>query len=272
MRIYVVCDLEGTAGVINHTQQCCWDLSKQWFGSYYEQARRMATQELNALVEGALEGGATEIVAWDGHGNFPGGIDIELLHPQCKLVMGAGDGGPAGLDDSFDAIFQLGLHAMAGTKNAVLAHSFHGGIEKLTVNDLEVGEIWMNCYTAGLHNVPCVFLSGDQAAACEIEKIVNPIETAVVKWGLSDHPTGLSVAPAISLSPEEARSLIREKSRKAMSLIERAKPYKTVDPLTLTKTLKSKEDADNAATQPGVERVDEKTVMMRDAEFAWELI
>lgn len=272
MKIYVICDLEGTAGVINHTQQCCWDLSKQWFGSYYEQARRMATQELNALVKGALEGGAAEIVAWDGHGNFPGGIDIELLHPQCKLVMGAGDAGPAGLDGSFDAMLQLGLHAMAGTKNAVLAHSFHGGIEKLTVNGMDVGEIWMNCYTAGLHNVPCIFLSGDQAAADEVGNIANPIETAVVKWGLSDHPTGLSVAPAISLSPEKACSLIREKSRKAMSLVGKAKPYKISPPLTLTKTVRSKEDADRTAEQPGVGRVDEKTVMMRNAEFAWELI
>lgn len=45
MKIYVICDLEGTAGVIDHHQQCWFD------GKYYEQARRLATLELNALVE-----------------------------------------------------------------------------------------------------------------------------------------------------------------------------------------------------------------------------
>lgn len=272
MKIYVICDMEGTAGVINHVQQCCWDLSRQWFGSYYEQARRMATLELNALVEGALEGGAAEIVAWDGHGSFPGGIDIELLHPQCRLVMGAGDGGPMGLDNSFGAMFQVGLHAMAGTKNGVLAHSFHGGIEKLTVNGMEVGEIWMNCYTAGLHDVPCVFLSGDEAAAREIQEIVSPVETAVVKWGISNRHTGLSVGPAISLSPKKAASLIAEKAKAAMSLVGKAEPLKLSPPFTLQKTMRTAKEAEAAASQAGVERVDEKTLIMRNAEFAWELI
>ena len=98
MRIYVACDLEGVAGVIDHYQQCCWDVAREWYPRYLDQARRLATLELNALVEGALAGGATEIVAWNGHGNLPGGLDVELLHPECKLVMGAGDAGPAGLD------------------------------------------------------------------------------------------------------------------------------------------------------------------------------
>ena len=100
-KIYIICDLEGTAGVVDHRQQCWFD------GKYYEQARRLATLELNALVEGALQGGATEIAAWDGHGPFPGGIDVELLHPACRLVMGAGDAGPTGYE-GFDAIITLG--------------------------------------------------------------------------------------------------------------------------------------------------------------------
>ena len=39
MKIYVICDLEGVAGVVDQAQQC-WD-----DGDYYLQARRLATQE-----------------------------------------------------------------------------------------------------------------------------------------------------------------------------------------------------------------------------------
>jgi D-amino peptidase len=98
MKIYVSCDLEGTAGVVNHELQC------RLKGEYYKQTRRLATLELNALAEGALEAGATRIVAWNGHCEFPGGLDYELIHPEVELIMGAGDGGPVHLDESYDAL------------------------------------------------------------------------------------------------------------------------------------------------------------------------
>jgi len=60
--------------------------------AYYQQAIRIATQELNALIDGLIDGGMTDVYAWPDHGDFPGGIDFELLHPECKLVMHGGDG------------------------------------------------------------------------------------------------------------------------------------------------------------------------------------
>ena len=81
MKIYVLCDLEGTAGVADQVHQCSFvhdDYDKEYipgkYGPFYFQARKLATLELNALVEGALEAGATDIWAWDGHCRFPGGI------------------------------------------------------------------------------------------------------------------------------------------------------------------------------------------------------
>ncbi|UCB42882.1 MAG: M55 family metallopeptidase [Dehalococcoidales bacterium] len=264
MKIYVVCDLEGVAGVIDHRQQCRFD------GKYFEQARRLATLELNALVEGVLEGGAREIVAWDGHGNFPGGLDVELLHSECRLEMGSGDGGPQGLDESFDALFQCGLHAMAGTKKAVMAHSFWGGIVGCWVNEIPVGEIWMNAYVAGSKGVPFVFLSGDRAAAEEAEKLVPEIEVAVVKEGLSSESAGLSVAPAISLAPEKARAVIRETARRAMGKIgSSVEPHRIEPPYTLRTQFTEAKLADNAMSNPDVRRIDETTVEIERNDFPW---
>jgi len=50
MKIYVVCDLEGTAEVVDFMKQCTEE------GKYYRQAIRMATLELNALIDGTLDG------------------------------------------------------------------------------------------------------------------------------------------------------------------------------------------------------------------------
>ncbi len=272
MRIYVVCDLEGVAGIVDHRQQCQWDVAKGWYGPYLGQARRLATLELNALVEGALEGGATEVVAWDGHGNFPGGLEFELLHPGCKIVMGAGDGAPAGLDTSFGGLFQLGLHAMAGTPRAVLAHSFDGSLVGYWVNDMRVGEIWMNCYTAGLSNVPCVFLSGDRAAAEEVRALIPGVEVAVVKEGLVEQAGSLAVLPTLSLSPQRAQAVIRSAATRAMAKISSVEPYCPEPPFRLRAQFTAERFAEQRAQIPNARRLDAVTVEMERADQPWLLL
>lgn len=272
MKIYVACDLEGVAGVVDHRQQCSWDISKGWFARYYEQARRLATLELNALVEGALEGGATEIVAWDGHGKFPGGLDVELLHPECKLVMSAGDGGLQGLDDSFNALYQLGMHSRAGTRKAVLSHSFWEEITGYWVNGSPVGEIWLNYYTAAVQGVPFVFISGDRAAAEEALELVPEIETAVVKEGMLPVAAGLSAAPVISLAPQKARSVIHEAARRAMGKAAALRPACFEPPFVVRVQFSQTRLADRVVARPGAVRIDATTVEVACAEQPWVLL
>jgi D-amino peptidase len=256
MKIYVVCDIEGVAGVIDHRLQCWED------GKYYEQARRLAALELNALVEGALEGGAAEIVAWDGHCLFPGSIDPELVHSECKLVMGAGDDGPAGLDRTYDALFQCGLHAMRGTSKALMGH---GGWE---LNGRKIGEIGASALIAGHQDVPFVFISGDQAAVEEAKALVPHVESVVVKEALIDKITGMSQAPAISLSPKKARQLIREGAKRAMSRIGQIEPLRFHPPYVLRWQFQTSKGADDMmAVHPQANRIDPVTLEFKADDF-----
>jgi len=256
MKIYVVCDLEGTAGVVDFKKQCMED------EKYYLQAIRLATLELNALIEGALEGGATEVYAWPGHGGFPGGIDHEFIHPECNLVMHAGDAGPVGYDETFDAMFLCGLHAMAGAEGGVLSHSFVPFLENVWLNGLKIGEIAMNMAGFGELGVPCVFISGDQAAVEEARALVPNIEGAVVKWGLEEkHRLGaLSVRKAVSLSPEKAQRAIREGAKRAMEKIDQIEPLRFNPPYSMEVEYTDEKYAEQAMRNEGVERVDERTV------------
>ena len=70
MKIHVLCDLEGTAGAADQVHQCSFIHGEYYseyipgkYGPFYFQARKLATLELNALVEGVLEAGATDIWA-----------------------------------------------------------------------------------------------------------------------------------------------------------------------------------------------------------------
>jgi D-amino peptidase len=222
MKIYVLCDLEGTAGVADQIHQCSFihdeyddkEYIPGKYGTFCSQARKLVTLELNALVEGALEAGSTDIWAWDGHCRFPGGLDVELTHPECKLVMNAGDGGPVGQDSSFDAFLMLGAHAKKGTPAASQAHMVFPGLEW---NGEPVGEIGMNAAHAAVLGVPLVFISGDRAAVHEAQMLVPNIEAVITKEPLLSHaPGGFDRMPVLSLAPAKSRELIRATVRRAI--------------------------------------------------------
>ena len=254
MKVYVICDLEGTAGVVDHKGQCWFD------GEYYQQSRTIATQELNSLVEGLLEGGADEIVAWDGHGNFPGGIDSSIVRSECKVVIGAGNGPPAGLDATFDALCLLGLHAMAGTPGAVLAHSFMPFVKNCWLNELEIGEIGMNCAAAGQFGVPTVFISGDKAASKEAIALIPNIECAVVKEGLHTHAAGLSQAATLCLSAQRARDLIKQGGKTAFSKLDGIHTFRIMPPYTLRTEFTEEKYAEQESSRPNATRINATTI------------
>jgi D-amino peptidase len=255
MKVYVVCDLEGVAGVVDFKKQCMED------GAYYQQAIRMATRELNALVEGAIEGGATEVYAWPGHGAFPGGIDVELLHPECNLVMHAGDEGPVGYDESFDAMMLHGFHGMAGS-GGVLAHSFYPFPKNIWVGGLKIGEIALNMAGFGEKGVPTVLVTGDKVAIDEAKALVPPIIGATVMWALEEKEKlgALSVRKAVSLSPGKAQDTIRKAAKEAMGKIRSTKPFTLPAEFDLKVEYVEAKYADNLANAPGVTRLDEVTI------------
>lgn len=62
MKIYIMTDMEGVCGVLNHDD---WVMPS---GRYYEEGKKLLTLEVNAAVEGFLSEGATQVLVVDGHG------------------------------------------------------------------------------------------------------------------------------------------------------------------------------------------------------------
>ncbi len=173
-----------------------------------QQAMQLLTGEVNAAVDGILDTNPqSEIIVWDGHGS--GGIDIMSFHPKAKLITRGPIKPPYYLDSSFNGVFFVGQHAMAGTKNAPLCHTYSSkGIEYYKLNDQFVGEFGARTIMAGTLGVPTVFISGDDKAVAEARALVPQIHAATVKQGLGHEL-------ALHLSPKAAQELIRETARKA---------------------------------------------------------
>ncbi|MFH1905337.1 MAG: M55 family metallopeptidase [bacterium] len=216
MKIYIMTDLEGVAGILNFEEWCSPE------SRYYELAKEFLTMEVNAAVSGFLEDGNKEIVVADGHG--PGAINPKLLDSRVMLMRGWPTGFPYGLDKSYDWVAWVGQHAKAGTEYAHLPHTSSFRRLDLSVNGISIGEFGYFAICASELGVRSIFASGDEAFTKEAEKLVPGIETVSVKKGTTpgkgdDLPTeayGKRNLGAIHFHPDKACKLIKKGALKAI--------------------------------------------------------
>jgi len=211
VKIYVLTDLEGVSGVSR------WDQTGADTPGY-PQACRLMTAELRACVAGIQSAEpAAEIWVWDGHG--PGCIDVEHFPRGARLLSRGPIAPPYYLDSTFDALFFLGQHAMAGTDGGNLAHTYSSlSIERYVLNGIPMGEFGCRTVLAGSMGVPVIFVSGDDKMMAEARALVPGIFGAQVKIGLAPQM-------ALHMAPEDARDLIRDTARRATLGIDSIAPY-----------------------------------------------
>jgi len=219
MKVYLMTDLEGVAGVINSTD---WIYPES---KYYEKGKELLTREVNAAIDGLFAAGATEVVVQDGHGH--GAIDIELLDPRAKLQRGwdmAGGVWPFGMNESFDVQIWVGQHPKAGTEYGHICHTGSFNTIDYRINDISVGEFGYCMFVGQLFHITPIFASGCVAFTKEAEALVPGIETVAVKEGVmpgsGDECTEEAYEKrnwgAVHLHPQKARDLIREGAYKAL--------------------------------------------------------
>jgi len=252
--VFVITDAEGVAGICRQDQT----------ETKNPELQRLLTGEVNAAVRGFIRGGAGEVVVWDGHSNSST-LSVLTVDGAAKLVMGA-LGPKMLLDRGFDAVAFLGQHARAGRERAVMAHSYSSlGIQRLTMNGKEVGEIETRSALAGAFGIPVIFLSGDQAAADDLLAIVNNAEVAVVKEGLGYYS-------CISLPAAQAAALIENKAAEAMRKLATIKPYRMDGPVEIITEYSTRSTPSPESALPaGVDRTGPRTIRIRGANFmeAW---
>ena len=225
MKIMLMTDLEGVAGVKNFEDWCLPE--SRW----YDTACRLLTQEVNAAVDGFLAAGAEYVQVADGHG--PGAIDIELLDPRVEYARGwAGLTWPFGLDDTFDGIAWVGQHAKASSEFAHLCHTQSFAYIDLSINGVSIGEFGQLAMCASELGVPAFYAAGDLAFTEEAEALAPGIVTCAVKRGVcpgvgdectwSEYPK--RNPGAIHTPPARARELIREAAERAVRVLHTAPP------------------------------------------------
>jgi D-amino peptidase len=240
MKVFLSSDMEGTAGVVDW-DQCVGD------GAEAVAGRALLLAEVNAAIEGAVAGGAAEIVVNDSHynmrnlpaGALAGGASyISGSHKPLYMMQG--------LDGSFDAVMFVSYHGSVGAP-AGLSHTYSPRVVvEARLGGVVTGEAGINALVAAHYGVPVVLVTGDRCACEETAALVPGVHAAVVK----EHVSRLA---AHSLHPARACALIRETAQRAIEGAASASPP-PVGSAALEISVRTTDIAEAASWVRGVER------------------
>jgi D-amino peptidase len=255
MRVFVMTDLEGVSGIVGRSDGIGNKIE------HIDEARRLLTGEVNAVVEGLVSGGADEIVVADGHGGS-NTIIVESLHEKARLLRIGGETYPVAwsLDSAYDAAMQIGAHAMMGTRDGFLHHSFNShAITHMRLNGKDIGEIGIITLLAAAYRTPTLLVAGDRAACREAKAFMPSVETVETKIGINRYSS-------IDRSPAEVRSELTRVAEATLRNIDQHPVVEVAPPYELTVQYMCPNLADGCEKRGG-KRIDFLTVQQSSDEF-----
>ena len=222
VKIYVNTDLEGASGVYKFAQ------TREPDTPLNREAREYFMGDLAAVVRGLRDGGATEILVYDGHGTQA--FIPHLMEPGAKYATGKPKPELWGLDKTYAGLVMLGFHAMMGTPDGVLNHTRNSKTEiRYWYNGVESGELAQIAGVAACYGVPPILVTGDEATCREARQFfgTNCVTVAVKK--------GIGREAAVLYPFAETRQALYEGAKQAVAAIPRCKPYQLKGPIQAKK-------------------------------------
>lgn len=243
MKLYISCDMEGTAGVATWTQ--CDPKNTTEYPIY----RRLMGQEVRAAIDAARAAGAREVLINDSHSSMRN-LDWEDLPDDVRMI--AGNRKPfsmaQGIDETFGAAFFTGYHAPIGAADGALDHTYSpGSLYNVFINGVACSEATINAALIGHFGVPVVLITGDRTTIEHAKSQMPWITGVVVKESYGHYCVN-------SISPGAARASIGAGAREALANVASAKPFVFEPPITLEIDTVGTEHADFMEMIPGFQR------------------
>src|SRR4051812_39830426 len=245
--------MEGVAGIVD------WSQCQPSGGAADERGCALLLGEVNAAIDGALAGGADEVLLNDAHGAMFN-LDPAAIRPPATYLSGRHKPGymMEGLDGSFGAVFLVGYHGSISGEPSVLSHTYNPEvISGVRLNGEYVGESGINALVAAELGVPIALATGDAVTAKELGTFAPDCLTVVTK----ESRTRFS---ARHLHPESARTLIHDQARSAVEAVARGdiEPPRVSFPARLEVELVTADHAEVGSWVKGVERSGTRSVVI----------
>lgn len=254
-KLYISADIEGVSGIVDWKETDTGDFQSAYF-------RAQMTREVRAACEAALDAGVTDVLVKDAHGSGRS-IDPSAL-PRNACILRSWTRDPlvmmGGFDSSFDGVFFIGYHSMAGSGGNPLSHTMDLNVQELRINGRPVSEFVINAYTAASMGVPVLLLTGDREL-CETAKEYNPnIITVPVSEGIG--------SGSVSIHPDLAAERIKAAAASALSADPETLRFPLPDSFEVSIVYKQHYRAYRASYYPGAKLVSPSEVGFRSRK--WE--
>lgn len=246
-RIFLSCDIEGTCGVAH------WDETERAKPDYGPFAKQMS-REVAAACEGALRGGASELMVRDAHDSARN-IDPAMLPVEISIMRGWGRDPYAmmsGIERGFDGVIFTGYHSACGWAGNPLSHTMNTRNIYVKVNGEVMSELMMNSLTAAMFSVPVLMVTGDRMLCDWFHTKVPGAVKVPVSEGVGNG--------SISIHPDRAVNLIREAAQKAVELDRKACLYPMPERFEVEICYRQHQDARGASWYPVMRQIDDRTV------------
>jgi D-amino peptidase len=219
------CDMEGASGVVSMDQA---EPSK----SDYNIGKKYFMSDLLAVINGLNECESADIYIYDEHFH---GRNVELSELPKDVFVYCGkpqytSNWAGGLDSTFAGMIMVGLHSKAGTKDALLNHTYEEDISDIKINNISVGEIGLEAAIAGELDVPLILVTADSEGVREAKELVPDVIGVSVK-------ESFGVNSALCITPNVAGEFIREAVKRAIKNSADIKPFKIGKPVELIVSL-----------------------------------
>ncbi len=166
LRVLVYHDMEGLSG------QDDWRTFDFGHSSFYQNGRRLLTDDVNAVIDGLFAGGADVVNVVDAHGSGNPEPDLILdeLDSRAEMIFRDAPFRPyVDLTEAgaYDAVAVVGMHAKTGA-GGFASHTYTLGMD-IIMNDMSITETELIGYSWGRVDVPIIFASGDDRLRANLE-------------------------------------------------------------------------------------------------------
>ena len=213
-RVYIIPDMEGMGSAVDIHEVIAGNEGEHYKDltspDYWDHFRSLLTQEVNATIRGARNGGARSFVVNEGHGGnlfanvLPWDLDSTAMlirgFPKPLVMI-------TGIDSSFGTVMFTGAHANAGSPG-VMAHNF--AFDSFTINGKKLNEVGINALIAGELGVSVSLVSGDDVLIAETQQMLNNGFIPII----TKRAVGRSAA--ITYSPAHVQQMLEEGAREAV--------------------------------------------------------
>ncbi|HZZ65031.1 MAG TPA: M55 family metallopeptidase [Candidatus Baltobacteraceae bacterium] len=256
MKLYISCDMEGTAAV------CSWMQCDPSNTREYPVYRRYMSQEVRAAIDGARSAGVTGVLVNDSHWDMRNLLWDELP-ADVRVISGSRKpfSMTQGLDRDYAGAFFTGYHAKVGDADGVLAHTYTADVlYNVRINGTACSEALLNAAMAGYYGIPLLLVSGDRVVVEHVKEFIPQVTGVVVKDGIGHYS-------AASMTPRAAQDLLRDAAARAIREAAASKPFTFDSPVVMELDTARVEQADFIELMPGFERTGGRTVRFADDDY-----